>query len=236
MKRGKDTSAEFEGLYLVHQNVPGMQVKQFSHSTHILFIPLQGEINVIIDRLYAVGPGHMLYLPADMAHSFDSSASSGERLIAMINPRTPAAKRIQASIPSISPLSQLIKELLFYLLLHPKTLNAKSLVSVMVETLIESLDSCGNGVGMATDHLFGKIKDARVRRAASHIQDHLGDRISIDEVAKKSGLSSRNLGRLMLQEMGMTPKQFLIAARIEKAQELLLKPGSSVLNVALEVG
>jgi AraC-like DNA-binding protein len=40
----------------------------------------------------------------------------------------------------------------------------------------------------------------------------------------------------MLQEMGMTPKQFLIAARIEKAQELLLKPGSSVLNVALEVG
>lgn len=68
------------------------------------------------------------------------------------------------------------------------------------------------------------------------MQENLGDKISIDEMAKQSGLSSRNLNRLMLQEIGLTPKQLLITVRIEKAQELLQKPGASVTDVALSVG
>lgn len=236
MKRGKDLSAEFDGLYLVHQNVPGKQVKQVSHSSHILFLPLQGEISVVVGKRYAVGPGHMLYLPANTVHSFDSSATTGERLIAMIEPRFKSVKRIDAPDPAILPLSQLIKEILFYLLLHPKTLNAKSLVTVMIETLAESIEGHGKEGGSAIDHLSGKIKDDRIRRIVGLIQDSLGDKISIEGMAKKSGLSSRNLNRLMLQEIGITPKQFLIAARIERAQELLEKPGSSVTDVAFEVG
>jgi transcriptional regulator GlxA family with amidase domain len=134
------------------------------------------------------------------------------------------------------PLSQLIKELLFYLLLHPQTSNAKSLVSIMTETLTENLVSYGTHMGLSTEHLSGKIRDTRIRKVVSLMQDHIGDKISIDEIAKQSGLSSRNLNRLMLQEIGLTPKQFLITARIEYAQKLLLKPGASVTDVALSVG
>ncbi len=236
MRRGKDISAEFEGLYLVHQNVPGKQVNQASHPTHILFIPLQGEIKVIATSEYSLGPGHMLYLPTNSVHSFDSSVSLGERLIVMINPKMRVAKEIPANCPVVLPLSQLIKEVLFYLLLHPQTPNATSLVAVMVETLAESLKGHGTHTGLTTDHLIGKIKDDRIRKAVTIMQENLGDKISIDEMAKQSGLSPRNFNRLMLQEIGLTPKQLLITARIEKAQDLLQKPGASVTDVALSVG
>lgn len=236
MKRGKDISAEFEGLYLVHQNVPGKQVNQLSHPSHILFIPLQGEIKVIVRNEHSLGPGYMLYLPPNSVHSFDSSTSLGERLIVMINPKMRAANNIPADGPVILPLSQLIKEILFYLLLHPQTPNAKSLVAVMVETLAESLKRHGTHTGLTTDHLIGKIKDDRIRKAVTIMQENLGDKMSIDEMAKQSGLSSRNLNRLMLQEIGLTPKQLVITVRIEKAQALLQKPGASVTDVALRVG
>ncbi len=236
MKRGKDISAQFADLYLVHQNVPGKRVSQVSHSSHILFIPLQGEITVSADNEYALGSGHMLFLPANTTHSFDSSISTGERLIAMMNPPAALAKKIRAFGPAKLPLSQLIKEILFYLLLHPKTPNAKSLVSVLIETLAEGLQGHSEHSSSVTDHLSGKIKDDRVRRVVSLIHEQLGDKISIDKMAKQAGLSSRNLNRLMLQEIGLTPKQFLIAARIEKAQDLLQQPGASVTAVAFEVG
>ncbi len=237
MKRGKDIAAEFDGLYLVHQNIPGKKVNQFTHPCHILFIPLQGEIKVVLKNEYSLGPGHMLFLPANSTHSFDSSTLAGERLIAMINPRTNSAIKIPVNDgPVILPLSQLIKELLFYLLLHPQTSNAISLVSVMIETLTENLNSYGKHMELSTEHLSGKIKDTRIRKAVGLMQDHIGEKISIEEIAKKSGLSSRNLNRLMLQEIGLSPKQFLITARIEYAQKLLLMPGASVTDVALSVG
>jgi AraC-like DNA-binding protein len=134
------------------------------------------------------------------------------------------------------PLSQLIKEILFYLLLHPKTSNSKSLVSVLIETLSEGLEAQGVQSISGTDHLIGKIDDERIRKVVSYIADNLSERISTNDLVSRSGMSSRNLNRLMLKEVGLTPRQFLIFARIEKAQELLQKPGSSVTEVAFEVG
>lgn len=237
MKRGKDIAAEFGDLYLVHQNVPGKRHINLSHSSHILFIPLQGEIDIVIEREeFKVGPGHMLFLPNDILHSFDSSTLSGERLIAMINGRNPLVEKLKYFTPVILPLSQLVKEILFYLLLHPRTSNSKSLVSVFIETLVESLEAQGVASILATDHLAGKIKDERIRKVVFFVKDNFSEQISTEVLAKHAGLSSRNLNRLMLQEIGITPKQFLISTRIEEAQKLLQKHGSTVTEVALEVG
>lgn len=236
MKIGKDISVEFKGLYLVHQNLPGKSLQQIKLQKHILFIPIQGEIQIKTNEEYSLGPGHMLFLPENNVHSFNSSSFLGERLIVMIEPRLFMSSNAHFKKTMILPLSQLIKEVLFYLLLHPQTSNSKSLVSVMIETLAEQLRGQIQSVINSTDHIGGKIKDERVRKASIFMRENLNNKISIEEVAKQSGLSSRNLNRLMLNEIGLTPKQFLISARIEKAQELLLKPGVSVTEVALSVG
>lgn len=232
MKRGQDIAVEFGDLYLVHHNVPGKRLVDVSHAAHILFMPLQGEIQINIDgQQFKIGPGHMLFLPADTLHSFDSSDFSGERLIAMISPNSQAAKELKKHSPVKLPLSQLVKEILFYLLLHPKTSNSKSLVSVLVETLAETLQAQAAPGHSPTDHVAGKIKDERIRKVVSFIKVNYTEKISIDDLAHEAGLSTRNLNRLMMQEIGVGPKQFIISTRIEKALELLQKSKvSSVKN------
>lgn len=237
MKKGTDIAAEFNDLYLVHQNIPSKKHKDISHSAHILFLPLQGEIRVrALEQNFSVGPGHMLFLPSDTPHSFDSSDSAGERLIAMISSKSSLAKKLNEYGPVVLPLSQLIKEILFYLLLHPKTANSKSLVSVLIETLSESLTATNKTGFSKADHLDGKINDERLRKATALIKQKFSEKISLDKLAEQAGLSSRNFNRLLIQEIGMTPKQYLISVRIEKAQELLIQPNASVTDVAFEVG
>ncbi len=236
MKRNQDISVTFEHLYLVHHNLPGKRRERATHPAHILFLPLQGEITITTPtENFSLGPGHMLYLPPHLAHSFKSSGPAGERVIAMIDPKIRSGMRMPGD-PVLLPLSQLIKEILFYLLVHPKTTNSKSLVSVLVETLAECLSSSAQGARGLTDHLAGKSLDQRIRRVTGFLQRNLSQRISVEAVAREAGLSSRNLNRLMLKETGLTPKQFLITARIERAQDLLRAPGSSVTDVALAVG
>lgn len=232
MRLGKDVSAQFKDLYVVHQNLPGKQAKVSGYEQHLLFLPLQGEITVETDTArHAFGPGQMLYLAPKIAHSFSSSEQSGERLIAML---APPAMKVQVKTVSKLPLNQLIKEMLFYLLLHPKTKNAKSLVGVFAETLFEVLGQTPFSSGV--DHLEGKVADPRIRQVLKLMRESSGSRISLDEIAKRSGLSSRNLNRLVLKETGIQPSQWAINFRIDRAQELLKEPGASVTTVALEVG
>lgn len=177
MKQGKDISVEFGELYLVHQNVPGKRHANVSHSSFILFIPLQGEIKVEVSKKkFNVGAGHMLFIPAETVHSFDSSVSSGERLIAMVQSKPNFAKTLGTFETTVLPLSQLIKEILFYLLLHPNTSNGKSLVSVFVETLAESLAGQAKSSALSTDHLQGKISDNRIRKALIFMRENISEK------------------------------------------------------------
>ncbi len=233
MKKGKDIAAKFIGLSVVHQNIPGKELTaQFDQ--HLLFIPLQGEISVQVKDITAsIGLGQMLYLPPKTLHSFSSSDHLGERLIAMID-----AKKFRSPLaiqPVKVPLSQFIKELLFYLLLHPESPSAKALIAVFVETLKESLAQ--NGVDKRNlDHLAGKVFDSRLKAALDFMGENLTEPLSMEAVAKIAGLSGRNFNRLLVKETGLQPRQWLIQFRIDKAQELLKVPGTSVTDVAYAIG
>ncbi len=234
LKKGKDISAKFEDLYLVHQNAPGKKASSLIYPQNILFIPLQGEIRISIDgKSIKFGLGQMLYLPPNMLHSFSSSDQFGERLIAMIHSDAFRKANLPSQL-SILPLNQLIKEILFYLLLHPKTKNAKSLVGVFCETLIQCFSEAP--VQLAQDHLESKVLDPRIRAALKYMQDNLDGHLNIEKIAQEAGLSGRNFNRLVLKCTGLQPKQWLINYRIEKAKALLKTPGTSVTDVAFSVG
>lgn len=232
MRLGKDVSAKFEDLYVIHQNIPGKRVEGREFEEHLLFLPLQGEITVEAEGIkYSLSPGQMLYLAPQIDHSFSSSGQGGERLIAMLSSRKMKA---HLKIGSKLATNQLIKEILFYLLLHPKTKNSKSLVNVFAETLSEILEQ--TPFTEAVDHLEGKVSDPRIRQVLHLMRESVSERISMDDMAKKAGLSSRNLNRLVLKETGLQPRQWIINFRIDRAKELLKKPGASVTTVAFEVG
>ena len=235
MRRGQDIAVEFPGLYLVHHNLPGKEVGFHQHSEHLLFIPLQGEIRIQLEnRELKLGPGKMAYLPAQASHQFSSASRQGERLIALIQDKNWNRSGGGKFGPSMIPVNQLLKEILFYLLVNAKTRNLSSLLEVLIQTLSESLDQPEGGLSL--EHLEGKVEDPRLKKALQLIHSQYEEDLSMASIAKGSGLSLRSLNRLFLEQVGMTPKQALVRVRIEKARELIISGRLSVSDAAFEVG
>jgi hypothetical protein len=88
----------------------------------VLFIPLQGEIKILLrSGSMVAGPGKMLYVPPKASLNFQASEALGERLVCLIDQTPWRAVTPFQSGPAMCPAHQLCKELLFYLLLNPKT-------------------------------------------------------------------------------------------------------------------
>lgn len=237
MQRGKDIAATFPGLFLVHHNLPGSVATSHAHAEHHLIIPLQGEISVELrNKTLSCGPGRMVYVPPATDHAFRSARDKGERLICMLD--AAAWERAEAGRfpPAILPASQLCKELLFHLLLHQKTKNAAALIDVLTRTLAEILAAPAPETSAVIDHAESSVNRPELRKAIALAREHCTSDLSVAELARRSGLSTRNLSRLLQIELGLTPKQLLIALRIEKAKELLLAGHATVTETAFAVG
>jgi transcriptional regulator GlxA family with amidase domain len=135
----------------------------------------------------------------------------------------------------VVPAGQLAKELVFHLLLHPGIARPQPLREALVVTLSEGLSVASEAGPMESAHFDGKAKDARLRRALAGLREALADPVSMEAIASRAGVSVRNMNRLFLDELGLTPRQVLIQMRIGRARELLME-GVPVTQVALDCG
>ena len=76
----------------------------------------------------------------------------------------------------------------------------------------------------------------RLRRAVEYIDAHLGEPVSLADIASAAGLSRMHFAAQFKSATGLRPHEFLLRRRIERAQEELLSDGASVVDVALSVG
>lgn len=237
MQRGKDIAAKIHGLFLVHHNLPGSIVPSHAHPEHHLIMPLQGEISVELkDKTLSCGPGRMVYIPPNTDHAFRSARDKGERLICMVDGTTWRKAEGHVFLPSILPASQLCKELLFHLLLHQKTKNASALIDAFVRTVDEILAAPAPETPAAIDHAESNVSRPELRKAIAIAREGCTGDLTVAELARRSGLSVRNISRLFQVELGISPKQLLMSLRIEKAKELLQAGNATVTETAFAVG
>jgi AraC family transcriptional regulator len=90
------------------------------------------------------------------------------------------------------------------------------------------------------NHHFQDYEDGlskqRLRQALEYIQAHLGEDISLSEIASELGMSQYYFCHLFKRSTGISPHQFLIHQRVERAKLLLKQPERTVLSIALECG
>lgn len=239
MKKGQDLVAEFPGLVIIHQKIPGREVASHSHQEHEFFLPLQGEITLTFaDQKISGGPGRMIYAPPHLDHTFLSSASGeGERVIFLIQDKVWKKYGGGEFLPGVRPRSSLVFELIFFLLLNPKSNGVATFISALVNALSDHLQFMerASEQGLQLDHLKGRIQDPRIKKAILALQN-LEDQRSMAVLADQSGLSVRNFNRLFLSEVGMTPKKYTTLLRIEKAKVLLTKSMLTITDISIEVG
>jgi AraC-like DNA-binding protein len=237
-KQKIDMVAIFPGIVIIHQKIPNHEVGRHEHSEHEFFLPIQGEITVEYnDVRVKSGPGKMLYVPPNLDHSFSStSQGSGERVIWLVDDKLwRKHTKNKYEIMSVSG-NSLVKELIFFLLIHQKIEGVKYFISALVESLGESLNAgLLNQNSIFSDHIDGKITDDRVKKSMQLMNDLLAE-VPLTKVAEESGLSLRNFNRLFLQQVGMTPKNYLMLRRVEKAKTLLKETRMTVTDISFEIG
>jgi transcriptional regulator GlxA family with amidase domain len=79
---------------------------------------------------------------------------------------------------------------------------------------------------------------AQVRRAEEWINAHLGEVISVDEVATATGVGVRSLQLNFKSVHGCSPNRFITARRLEAARQKLLSAsqGVTVTSIATDLG
>ena len=76
----------------------------------------------------------------------------------------------------------------------------------------------------------------KLKRAIDYIQAGLAENISLEAMAAEVGISRFYFCRLFKKSTGITPHQYLIKCRIERAKVLLKQEKLSITDIAFEVG
>jgi AraC-like DNA-binding protein len=78
--------------------------------------------------------------------------------------------------------------------------------------------------------------DPRIAEARKFIDDHPLHRPRVEELAGRAGLSERYFASLFKRQVGLSPKQYEIEARMRYARSLLMVSGMNVQQCALSLG
>ena len=84
--------------------------------------------------------------------------------------------------------------------------------------------------------LWSSLDDRRLRKVAAYVQEHLGDDISLDQLASEAAMSRYHFARSFKAATGKSPIQYVIDERVDRARLLLRTTSATVAEVAFRVG
>src|SRR5205823_1111486 len=81
-----------------------------------------------------------------------------------------------------------------------------------------------------------QLARSELRRALDYIYDNMGSDLSLRELAAIAGVSASYFATLFKQATGMSPHQYVIHRRVEKARSLLHQSELSIGQIAVLTG
>jgi AraC-like DNA-binding protein len=124
----------------------------------------------------------------------------------------------------------------------PEMIFQRLLATVNDPGLVGSMDRTQNAIRLLYD-LSAKLKRKYSGRKHKRFQDligwagnNIGLDMNVEFLARKAGLSRSHFSREFSNEIGLTPVQFVLELKLNKAKELLLNTDMSVKEVARESG
>jgi AraC-like DNA-binding protein len=82
----------------------------------------------------------------------------------------------------------------------------------------------------------GNLSPEQCRRLRGHIIEHLGETLSLSELAAVVGLGSRHFSTLFRRAFALTPHQYVMRERLAEGARLLAKPSADIAAIARRVG
>jgi transcriptional regulator GlxA family with amidase domain len=108
-------------------------------------------------------------------------------------------------------------------------------LAIARELVVFRVRSPGQGQRSAALDAYGGTAD-RLSRATDYILAHLEDGVTVEQVAEHVCLGTRQLSRRFKEAFGLSPSDYIRAAQIDLARELLSGTRQSMDKVALRCG
>lgn len=103
------------------------------------------------------------------------------------------------------------------------------LSGIICHTLIRSLLEIQKESGFATERI-------EIENIIEYMHQHFGEKITIKKLAKRASMSESHFIRVFKKETGLSPMDYLIALRIEKAKKLLRAGTKNITEISLLCG
>jgi AraC family transcriptional regulator len=88
----------------------------------------------------------------------------------------------------------------------------------------------------ATGRNVRSLQKWRLKRVVQYVDEHLGAKITLQDLALVAGLSRMHFAAQFRAAMGLRPHEYLLKRRVERAEELLQRAEVSLVEIALTVG
>lgn len=82
----------------------------------------------------------------------------------------------------------------------------------------------------------GGLPPYQLRRVLAYVEAHLTQDIKLAELAQLLTMSPFHFGRMFKQSVGMSPHQYVIQQRVERAKTLLKQSDLAIIDIALDCG
>jgi AraC family transcriptional regulator len=232
--------------YLQPGEIPETLVKQ--HGI-VIFVDLPQPVLAerLIDgqfRREYVAPGDMVVVPADTWHR-SCWAAEGGFVVLGVEPQkwlqavgeTAGCDRIDL-IPHFATTDPLVQQIGFALkrALENADNGSRLYAETMITALMMHLLQYYAAQPFALPIYSGGLPHPQLRRVVDYIQAHLDQDLSLKELAALVQLSPHYFAQLFKQSTGVSPHQYVIQRRVERAKELLKQTQFTLAEVARVVG
>ncbi|MBM7049274.1 MULTISPECIES: GlxA family transcriptional regulator [Rhizobium] len=93
------------------------------------------------------------------------------------------------------------------------------------------------GQSQFSAHLVGQMSETTlIQKAQGYVLSNLNRNLDVESLAHEAGMSTRNFARVFRKELGITPAEFVAAARTDAARRLLQDTTQPLLRIAATCG
>jgi AraC family transcriptional regulator len=106
----------------------------------------------------------------------------------------------------------------------------------LIQTLTLHLLKNYTNAAAVQENVNGGLSGYKLKRVQEFIDANLEDDLSLAELAEVADLSQFHFARAFRKSTGMTPQQYLMQQRIERAKQLLAKDDLPIVEISLRTG
>lgn len=242
-------SSPWCGWLLEHHSIGAFDLVDVSLPQHVAAFRLHTAANVDFEwegrrQTVRIQPGEITLFPAHVTHTCRCAEPSEFISLSMENEFLACAAAEFDRLPGVelAPKIAFQDPLIYSICLAMKAeleagcpggrLYGETLATMVAVHLAHRYSTQSTG---PADRQGGLAK-YQLRAALDYIKDRVAEDVSLKQLAGHVGVSPFHFARMFKRSTGLAPHQYLMKYRVERARQLMLRPGTSIADVAAQLG